>query len=96
MYALKLTYELEQDPSFSANCNVLMALLGSESVNEHLIQIEKTLKFLLLEWEKDDILEKWNLSPQYLSMLLSGALLRLLERWYAGYLENSPTSLIQQ
>ena len=90
------TYELEQDPSFSANCNVLMALLGSESVNEHLTQIEKTLKSLLLEWKKDDILEKWNLSPQYLSMLLSGALLRLLERWDAGYLENLPTSLIQQ
>lgn len=90
------TYELEQEPSFSANCNVLMALLGSESVNEHLIQIERTLKFLLLEWEKDVIQEKWNLSPQYLSMLLSGALLRLLERWEAGYLENLPTSLIQQ
>lgn len=89
------TYELEQNPSFSANCNVLLALLESKSVDQYIVQIEKTLNFLLLQWGSGNVVDKWNLSNQYSSMLLSGALLRLLEKWDEGDLQQLPASLIQ-
>lgn len=89
------TYELEQNPSFSANCNVLLALLESKYVDQYSIQIEKTLCFLLLQWGSGDVIDKWNLSTQYSSMLLSGALLRLIEKWNEGDLQQLPVSLIK-
>lgn len=90
------TYEMEQHPSFSANCNVLLAMLGSNSVDEYTTKIEKVLHFLFAKWENDDVFDKWNLAPQYSSMLFSAVLLRLLETWDTGHLQQLPSNLIEQ
>lgn len=89
------TYEQEQHPSFSANCNVLLAMLGSNSVDEYTTKIEKALHFLFAKWENDDVFDKWNLAPQYSSMLFSAVLLRLLETWDTGHLQQLPLNVIE-
>ncbi|MCJ1351567.1 MAG: hypothetical protein MMC33_001551 [Icmadophila ericetorum] len=91
-----MTYELERNSSFSANSNVLLALLEFQPVDEHLPQIEKTITFLLQEWGESRISDKWNLAPEYSLMLFSGALVRLLERWDIGDLQQLPTNIVQQ
>lgn len=90
------TYEMEQSPSFSANCNVLLTLLEVKDVDSYLPQIEKTACFLLTAWESGSISDKWNLSPRYSWMLLASALVRLLERLSVGQLQQLPTDLTEQ
>ena len=90
------TYETEQSPSFSVNCNVLLTLLEAKDVDSYLPQIKKTAIFLLSTWESGSISDKWNLSPHYSWMLLISALIRLLERLSAGQLQQLPTDLIEQ
>lgn len=45
------TYKLETKESFSANCNVLTALLGSKDSFQHVPQICKALTFLCSAWD---------------------------------------------
>ncbi|KAJ5938239.1 Ent-kaurene synthase [Penicillium verhagenii] len=89
------TYKLERDPSFSANANILLALLTSANPAEYGPQIEKSVKFLLSGWEDEALRDKWNLASEYTEMLLSSALVRLLEVWSEGLLETFPTELIK-
>jgi hypothetical protein len=44
------TYSLERNPSLSANCNVLNALLHTPNPDIYLAQIEKCVRFLCQEW----------------------------------------------
>lgn len=90
------TYEMERNPSFSANCNVLLALLGLESVDQYLSQIEKTLTFLLQKWDSGEVVDKWNISPQYSAMLMAEAFVRLLKRYDAGNLQLLPLRMVQE
>ncbi|KAL8761590.1 MAG: hypothetical protein Q9184_002298 [Pyrenodesmia sp. 2 TL-2023] len=56
------TYVFERDPSFSANCNVLISLLSEENqLDEHRLHIQKTITFLRDTWWKSDqkISDKW-------------------------------------
>ncbi|KAL8882445.1 MAG: hypothetical protein Q9198_000559 [Flavoplaca austrocitrina] len=56
------TYAFERDPSFSANCNVLISLLSDENqLGEHRVHIQKTIAFLRDTWWNSDqkILDKW-------------------------------------
>ncbi|KAL9040190.1 MAG: hypothetical protein Q9180_002063 [Flavoplaca navasiana] len=56
------TYAFERDPSFSANCNVLISLLSDENqLGEHRMHIQKTIAFLRDTWWNSDqkILDKW-------------------------------------
>ena len=55
------TYPLERDPSFSANCNVLAALLHADDPTKYSSQIEKVVKFLLSVYEDHElkIRDKW-------------------------------------
>ena len=87
---------MEQSPSFSANCNVLLTLLEAKDVDSYVPQIEKTTVFLVSTWESGSISDKWNLSPRYSWMLLASALIRLLERLSAGQLQQLPTDLTEQ
>ncbi|KAK9775111.1 putative Terpene synthase family protein [Seiridium cardinale] len=66
------TYPSERDPSFSANCNVLLALLHDSDSSQYLPQISKIVIFLISHWwDADDIItDKWNLSSLYPTMLL--------------------------
>lgn len=90
------TYEMEQSPSFSANCNILLTLLEAKDVDFYLAQIEKTVVFLLSAWECGSISDKWNLSPRYSWMLLASALVRVLERYSAGQLQQLPLDLVEK
>jgi len=55
------TYPLERDPSFSANCNVLVALLHVQEPFKYSPQIEKTVKFLWTKYQDSQfaIRDKW-------------------------------------
>ncbi|KAJ9485074.1 hypothetical protein VN97_g8290 [Penicillium thymicola] len=73
------TYPHERDPSFSANCNVLLALLYAENVSQYAAQIEKATRFLHMHFRETDlkVRDKWNLSPFYSWMLMTEAIARL-------------------
>ncbi|KAI1500522.1 terpene synthase family protein [Biscogniauxia marginata] len=68
------------NPSFSANCNVLLALIHERDPIRFLPQILKTAQFLCTYWwdTDDSIRDKWNLSHLYPTMLLVEALSDLL------------------
>lgn len=55
------TYDGERNASFSANCNVLVALLSQPDPSDYQKQITKTLRFLVdLWWNSDGWIEdKW-------------------------------------
>jgi hypothetical protein len=53
------TYNLESTESFSANCNVLTALLSSERLSIYLPQISKALNFLCEAWYNEKLSDKW-------------------------------------
>ncbi|PYH82072.1 hypothetical protein BO82DRAFT_414080 [Aspergillus uvarum CBS 121591] len=78
------TYDLEVTDSFSANCNVLKALLTSSNPARHQPQISKVLRYLCQRWHRGGLTDKWNLRPQYSMMLLTEALVLALKRWDHG------------
>jgi hypothetical protein len=90
------TYELEQNPSFSANCNILLALVQSNSVQDHLSEIETITRFLLSLWNAGNVSDKWNRSSRYCFMLLSSAFVGLLQRYDNGDLAGLPSALIER
>lgn len=55
------TYERERDPSFTANCNVLIALLSQPDVSTLTPQIIKVASFLSRRWWESNggIGDKW-------------------------------------
>ena len=55
------TYEQERDPSFSANCNVLIALLHAPDPSRNVQAINKSARFLCDQYlsYKSDIRDKW-------------------------------------
>lgn len=55
------TYPLERDPSFSANCNVLLALLHLENPSQYTHQIEKATRFLFTHFRESNlnVRDKW-------------------------------------
>lgn len=55
------TYKQERDPSFSANCNVLNALLHVKNPSDYVPQIEKALTFLCdtFRKSKNSVRDKW-------------------------------------
>ncbi|KAL9086095.1 MAG: hypothetical protein Q9165_007307 [Trypethelium subeluteriae] len=90
------TYQQERDPSFSANCNVLSALLHVETPSDYTIQIEKTLEFLCTTFQDSDrtVRDKWNISPFYPFMLMMQASTRLLQLWRSGCLPAISDTLV--
>ena len=90
------TYDLEHNASVSVNCNVLLTLLTAKSIEKYTTPIENAVKFVLSEWQRGPISDKWNLSPHYPKMLLCGALVRLLERSNEGCLEHLSTDLVRR
>ncbi|KAI6261173.1 hypothetical protein MCOR19_002596 [Pyricularia oryzae] len=74
------TYANERDPSFSANCNALLALLCQADPSSCSAQILKVVQFLSNAWWISDgpIKDKWNLCHLYPTMLMVEAFVRLL------------------
>ena len=77
------TYKTERNPSLSANCNVLLALLSSHEPQSYLSDIEQTLRFLCSAWWKStgSLGDKWNISSIYPLMLLTKCMVRFLKFW---------------
>ena len=53
------TYLGERDASFSANCNVLLALLYSSDIQQNILQIVRTFTFLCDSWWAGKARDKW-------------------------------------
>lgn len=53
------TYMTERNPSFSANCNVLCALLYGPDPNVYADQIFKAASFLCNSWWEGPLKDKW-------------------------------------
>ncbi|CAG8948914.1 hypothetical protein HYFRA_00002041 [Hymenoscyphus fraxineus] len=58
------TYPSEQNPSFSATCNVLIALLHLKDVTRYEIQIASAVDFLCSCWSSGSMRDKWTSSPK--------------------------------
>ena len=58
-----MTYVGERDPSFSANCNVLMAFLHIYDVQEYIPYIISITTFLCDTWREGLIRDKWVCHP---------------------------------
>ncbi|KAI1438940.1 terpene synthase family protein [Xylaria sp. CBS 124048] len=74
------TYAGERDPSPTANCNALLALLHQPDVSLYSTQIVKITKFLVDFWWKTDgkIVDKWNTCYLYPSVLMVEAFVDIL------------------
>lgn len=90
------TYELERNPSFSANCNVLLTLTEAKDLQVYIQEIESLASYLLGLWRSENITDKWNFSSRYSFMLLSSAFTRLLQRYDKGDLVGIQESLISK
>lgn len=55
------TYPRERDPSFSANCNALLALLHQQNASRYSAEILKAVRFLCSYWWSSDngVKDKW-------------------------------------
>ncbi|KAJ5921344.1 terpenoid cyclases/Protein prenyltransferase [Penicillium verhagenii] len=73
------TYEMERNPSLSANCNVLLALVSSDNPGAYVEEITAVLNYLLGAWKKGNLSDKWNSSAHYSCMILCSALVRALQ-----------------
>ncbi|KAF6222398.1 hypothetical protein HO133_001484 [Letharia lupina] len=82
------TFAWERDPKFSANCNILNALLYAPKWGGYVAQIYKAANILCKLWYQGEVNDKWNPSPQYSKMLLTQALVRMLELWQDGSLNG--------
>ncbi|KAL8952793.1 MAG: hypothetical protein Q9222_001297 [Ikaeria aurantiellina] len=90
------TYSSERNPSFSANCNILIALTYVSHPIKYATAISKATRYLCDAWEEGAVNDKWNLSPLYSEMLLSQALVQLLRLWDAGQLDDKVGDLVQK
>ncbi|KAI1751254.1 Copalyl diphosphate synthase [Xylaria castorea] len=74
------TYAGERDPSPTANCNALLALLHQPDVSLFSSQILKVSKFLVDFWWQADgkIVDKWNTCYLYPSVLMVEAFVDIL------------------
>ncbi|OJJ05787.1 hypothetical protein ASPVEDRAFT_137870 [Aspergillus versicolor CBS 583.65] len=86
-----LTYPGERDPSLTANCNAMMALLRQPDVSVYARQVVKIAKFVCDYWWKADgrIKDKWNTCYLYPSLLVVEALTDLLESIENGQLPDT-------
>ncbi|KAJ2985001.1 hypothetical protein NUW58_g5768 [Xylaria curta] len=75
-----ITYKGERDPSPTANCNALLALLHQPDVSVYSSQIEKIARFLIDFWWTSDgkTAEKWNICYLYPSVLMAEAFVDIL------------------
>lgn len=89
------TYTNETTRSFSANCNVVKAILSSGKASHYTPQICKALDYLFRTWGNGQLKDKWNLSPLYSIMLLTEVLLTTLRLWDLNDLIDLPRDLME-
>ncbi|KAK7460601.1 hypothetical protein VKT23_009321 [Stygiomarasmius scandens] len=73
-------FQYERNPSLSANCNVLIALLQYPNSSKYTSQIVKAATFITEEyWTTEGIVrDKWHLSPWYVGLLAVQGLVRFI------------------
>ncbi|KAF2183913.1 Ent-kaurene synthase [Zopfia rhizophila CBS 207.26] len=84
------TYEAERNPSLSANCNILKALVCHPEASMYSESIMKAANFVCQSWLSRDVNDKWNLSAEYTILLLCQGLTKLLQVWEEGSLHCLP------
>lgn len=105
------TYPGERDASFSANCNVLQALLHNKHREEYAHTIIVNASYPCGSWWEGNIRDKWvgfktllvvaamliiqNISLQYSMMISAQALVRLLTLWAAETVVPIPDDLLK-
>ena len=82
------TYADERSPSFSANCNVLLALLHCDSPKQYTRTIQGIAEYLCNAWRTDAVQDQRNASSHHAYMLLAQAFSRLLARVDGGSLPD--------
>ncbi|KAI6361816.1 hypothetical protein MCOR25_006382 [Pyricularia grisea] len=83
-----------RDTSFSANCNILLALLHQPNAVEYIDQIAKLLEVICTFWWKSNwpMQDKRNLSPYYPCMLVVQTLVDLIKLVESNKLPESLVS----
>ncbi|KAI5814896.1 ent-kaurene synthase [Pyronema omphalodes] len=92
------TYSFERNPSFTANCNVLKALLQYVTPEKnYATQIETCVRFISQYWWNswEALQDKWSLSMGYPIMVMSQALVKLYSLWEQDLLPQLPSELMQ-
>ncbi|KAJ7310885.1 hypothetical protein DFH08DRAFT_619711, partial [Mycena albidolilacea] len=91
------THSSERNPSLTANCNVLLALLSDVNSPHFMSQITKVAIFITDQWMVSDSLvrDKWHTSPVYPAMTTSVALVQLLRQNQAVHLNALPHDFVQ-
>ncbi|KAI1136024.1 Ent-kaurene synthase [Hypoxylon sp. FL0543] len=82
------TYSGERNPSFSANCNVLICILSQKNLSPYMSQITKATKFLCSKVVSGNVREKWHIHELYWMMLFSQAFGLLYDRVLDGTLNQ--------
>jgi len=90
------TYAFESNPSFSANCNIILALLSSSSTNKYSSHLNKAIKYLVGSAELGIITDKWNTSENYSRMLLCRVLYDVLRRHHLERIEGLGDDMINR
>ncbi|KAF2661052.1 Ent-kaurene synthase [Lophiostoma macrostomum CBS 122681] len=80
------TYERERNCSLSANCNVLIALLSSTDPGIYKDSITKATTFICERWFGNLLVDKWNISREYSTHLITCAFTKLFQLSTAGKL----------
>ncbi|KAB8236167.1 uncharacterized protein BDW43DRAFT_308434 [Aspergillus alliaceus] len=88
------TYKNERNPSLSANCNTLVALLHQPDVGALTPQIMKAASFISRAWWDGNLQDKWNTSEFYPMTLIAEAFGSLLRVWDRGDLPALPVTFI--
>jgi hypothetical protein len=62
-------FPFERNPSFSANCNVLLAFLYSPDPSQYQSQITKCVRYIAYEWWNTDepVKDKWVCNSSFLA-----------------------------
>ena len=60
------TYSSERDPSFTTNCNVLVAILRTREATKYEPQIQKIVRFVCQQWHLSvkPLIDKWVCSEE--------------------------------
>ncbi|KAK8038504.1 Copalyl diphosphate synthase [Apiospora rasikravindrae] len=91
------TYRRESTTSFSANGNVLDALVHTSTPARYSGQIVKVARFLCREFESGAINDKWNLSETYCLLSATWAFVKLLQLWGDDKLgDDFPQDLVSE
>ncbi|KAK7037233.1 hypothetical protein VNI00_011224 [Paramarasmius palmivorus] len=80
--------QFERNPSFSANCNVLIALQALPQPQDYFPQILKIINFVTGAYSSarhvEEVRDKWHTSPWYLAMLATKGFARFVHLYDKG------------